>query len=293
MPDFFLLSGLFLASRISRPWREYTDTKVLHFAFFYVLWMSIQFILKGYGLYQEGGTVAVLQAYALGFVEPFGTLWFIYMLAIFFAVVKATRSVHPGLIFAFAAALEIAPIETGYLLIDEFASRFVYFYAGYFLARYVFDGAAMIKNLNVTAIISGLLLWAIFNTFMVSNNYAQLPGISLLMGFIGASAVISAGVLLSKISLARPLRYAGENSIVIYLAFFMFMAAARSLFLKYNVLADLGSVALFTTAIGVVGPILLFWATQNTLLSFLFRRPAWARLNPANGRKSDGFNLID
>src|SRR5581483_7551827 len=33
MPDFFLISGLFLAARIDRPWRAYLDTKVVHFAF--------------------------------------------------------------------------------------------------------------------------------------------------------------------------------------------------------------------------------------------------------------------
>ena len=36
MPDFFLISGLFLAQRIDRPWREYLDSKVVHFAYFYV-----------------------------------------------------------------------------------------------------------------------------------------------------------------------------------------------------------------------------------------------------------------
>ena len=55
MPDFFLISGLFLASRINRPWQEYLDSKVLHFAYFYILWMTIQFATKGYGLYQAGG----------------------------------------------------------------------------------------------------------------------------------------------------------------------------------------------------------------------------------------------
>jgi uncharacterized membrane protein YcfT len=55
MPDFFLISGLFLASRIDRPWREYLDSKVLHFAYFYILWMTIQFATKGYGLYQARG----------------------------------------------------------------------------------------------------------------------------------------------------------------------------------------------------------------------------------------------
>ena len=42
MPDFFLISGLFLAARIDRPWRSYLDTKVVHFAYFYVLWLTIQ-----------------------------------------------------------------------------------------------------------------------------------------------------------------------------------------------------------------------------------------------------------
>ena len=41
----------------------------------------------------------MLKDYALGFVEPFGTLWFIYMLAVFFVVVKATRFVPPMLVF--------------------------------------------------------------------------------------------------------------------------------------------------------------------------------------------------
>ena len=40
MPDFFMLSGLFLASRIDRPWRAYLDTKLFHFAYFYALWVT-------------------------------------------------------------------------------------------------------------------------------------------------------------------------------------------------------------------------------------------------------------
>ena len=34
MPDFFLISGLFLARVIDRDWREYLDKKVIHFAYF-------------------------------------------------------------------------------------------------------------------------------------------------------------------------------------------------------------------------------------------------------------------
>jgi uncharacterized membrane protein YcfT len=46
MPDFFLISGLFLAVVIDRDWRTYLDRKVLHFAYFYLLWVTIQFGFK-------------------------------------------------------------------------------------------------------------------------------------------------------------------------------------------------------------------------------------------------------
>ena len=278
MPDFFLISGLFLAARVHKPWREYLDSKVLHFAYFYVLWMSLQSLFKAWPLYQAGGFDSVIQDYAHAFVEPYGTLWFIYMLAIFFVVVKLTVNVPPVLMFVGGAALEMAPIETGNLIMDEFAARFVYFYAGFWLARHVFAFAEGVGRMNVAAIVSGLLIWGYANTIMVANGYAGLAGYSLALGFVGALAVVSTGVLLSKFDWAKPLRYAGENSIVIYLAFFLFMAVTRTVLLRLNLIPDLGMVALVTTVAGVLGPVFLFWAVNNTRLAFLFHRPSWARL---------------
>ena len=290
MPDFFLISGLFLAMRVNRPWREYFDSKVLHFAYFYILWMSIQFAFKAYGLYLSAGATRVLQDYALGFVEPFGTLWFIYMLAVFFVVAKLTRNVPPLFVFAVAAVLEFAGIQSGYLVVDEFAARFVYFFAGYWLASNVFYFAAKVNELPAPTIFSWLVIWGFFNSFMVYKGFAQLPGISLPMGFIGAGAVISTGVLLSKLNFAKPIRYAGENSIVIYLAFFLFMALTRSLLLKFELISNLSVVALLTTAAGIGGSVMLFWFTRNNKLDFLFRRPAWAKLAPQLGRSEFKLN---
>ena len=278
MPDFFLISGLFLSARLDRPWQSYFDSKVLHFIYFYVLWMTIQFATKGYGIYQETGAVGLVQSYLMGFIEPFGTLWFIYMLAVFFVVVKALRHVPAWIIFVAAALLEIAPIDTGHILIDEFASRFVYFFTGYWLARQVFAFATEVDRKSVAAIAAGLFVWGAANGFAVHHGWSHLPVVSLVMGFIGAGAVISMGVLLSKTGLAVALRYCGENSIVIYLAFFLFMAGSRGLLLKLAPGLDLGVMSLAVTAAGVIGPLLLFWAVRNTKVRFLFRRPQWARL---------------
>jgi uncharacterized membrane protein YcfT len=279
MPDFFLISGLFLAARIARPWRTYLDAKVLHFAYFYILWMTIQFAMKSGPVLAEGGALGALEVYALGFVQPYGTLWFIYLLAVFFVVTKLLVRVPPGLVFAIACLLEIAPIETGWLAIDEFASRYVYFFAGYWLARRVFDFAAGMNRLSTPALIAALVVWGFANALFVTQGLSRLPGISLVLGFIGAGAVISAGVLLARARWSAAIRYCGENSIVIYLAFFMFMASARTLLLRFQMVDDLALVSLAVTAAGVVGPILLFWAVRHTPASFLFRRPAWARLS--------------
>ncbi len=284
MPDFFLISGLFLASRIDRPWRDYLDSKLLHFAYFYVLWMTLQFATKGYGIYQSEGLAGMVQAYALGFIEPFGTLWFIYMLALFFVAAKLLRNVPPVLVLAAAAFLEMAPIETGLLVVDEFASRFVYFFAGYWLSAHVFAIAAAVSRKSVAVVLAGLVIWAVANDAFVGGGWSKLPLLSLFLGFIGATAVVSCGVLLAKTRLAEPIRYCGENSIVIYLAFFLFMAAARATLLKTGWVTDLAMVSLLVTAAGVIGPVLLFWITRDTWASFLFRRPGWARLaSPGSG----------
>jgi hypothetical protein len=58
----------------------------------------------------------------------------------------------------------------------------------------------------------------------------------------------------------------------------LFMAASRTALLKLFPNYDLGMISLLVTASGVVGPIILFWLTRNTKLSFLFKRPEWAKL---------------
>jgi len=49
---------------------------------------------------------------------------------------------------------------------------------------------------------------------MVFGGYSEIPVVGLGLGFIGALAVVAVSTLLSTRDWARPLRYAGENSIV-------------------------------------------------------------------------------
>jgi len=283
MPDFFLISGLFLARVIDRNWRDYLDKKVLHFAYFYALWVTIQFAFKAPHFAADLGWAGVAKAYALSFVDPFGTLWFIYLLPIFFVVTKLTRDVPQSLLWLAAACLQIADVHTGWIVIDEFCSRFVYFYSGYVLAAYVFDFAATVVGNRREALLF-LVAWALFEAVMVFGGYSELPVIGLGLGLLGALAVVAASALLSTLHAALPLRYAGQNSIVVYLAFFLPMATTRALLLKLAPGLDLGVVALVVTAVGVVTPLILQALVKNTSLRFLFARPDWAKLPPAAPR---------
>jgi uncharacterized membrane protein YcfT len=278
MPDFFLISGLFLAARIDRPWRSYLDTKVVHFAYFYVLWLTIQFVVKAPGMIGEIGAAGTLESYFLSFVDPFGTLWFIYLLAVFFVATKLVHAAPKALVLAGAAALHLLAPKTGWIVADEFSDRFVFFYAGYAFASAIFDYAALASATSKKALIVALGTWAILNALAVHSGQAHVPGPDLMFSFVGIAAVVSFSVLIVNSGAGSALAYCGYHSIAIYLAFTLFMGPTRAVLLK--VLGGNGAafVALAATAAGVLGSLLMRRAVKGTRLAFLFTRPEAMKL---------------
>src|ERR1700704_922133 len=273
MPDFFLISGLFLSVVIDRDWRTYLDRKVVHFAYFYLLGVTIQFGFKAPSFAAETGWTHVGFMYLESFIEPFGTLWFIYLLPVFFVVAKATRRMPPLMIWGMAALLEMAHIATGWTVIDEFGARFVYFYSGYLFAHHVFalsDGARARPALAL----AGLAAWALINGGVVGSGFSEWPLISLVLGLAGACAIVTIGTLLARAHWLNFRRACGEHSIVIYLAFFLPMAATRTLLLRTGPIHDVGTISLVVTIVGVVGALLLWRVALAVGANFLFERPA-------------------
>jgi uncharacterized membrane protein YcfT len=279
MPDFFLISGLFLSRVIDRDWRTYADRKVVHFAYFYVLWVTIQFAIKAPAFAAEAGWGHVGAMYLGAFIEPFGSLWFIYLLPIFFVVTKLARPVPSWVVWLAAAGLEMLHVATGWTVIDEFAARFVYFYSGYLFADTVFR-LSNHAGRTPAAALAGLALWALVNATIVHAGASEWPLVSLALGFAGALAVVVIATLLARTRLLAALRYCGEHSLVIYLAFFLPMAATRTLLLKIGIPADIGMVSAIVTTVGVVGALAIWWATRATRLNVLFARPAAFRIAP-------------
>jgi uncharacterized membrane protein YcfT len=279
IPAFFLVSGLLVSRVIDRDWRSYFDGRVLHFVYFYVLWVTIQFVFKFPGFAAEFGAWGAVRLYLEAFVQPFGTLWFIYLLPIFFVAVKALRRVPPVVVWIVAALLEVVHLNTGSVVVDEFASRFVFFYSGYVAAPKVFGFASLCERHRL-ATIAGLVLWVLLNGAFVHIDLANRPGISLVLGFLGAGAIIAVSALLAQRGLASFVRSCGEHSLPIYLVFFLPMAATRVIINKSGLIPDAGTEAAIVTAVAIGGALLIHRLVMPTRMRFLFERPEALRLKP-------------
>ncbi|WP_400765250.1 acyltransferase family protein [Methylosinus sporium] len=293
IPGFFFIAGLFLSRAIDRDWRSYLDKKVAHFAYFYCLWLLIQWLFKS-ALRPGADPLTALGQLALALVEPFGTLWFIYLLPIFFVATKRLRFVPPPLMLLAAAALEAAPIETGWAVPDEFAARYVYFLSGYLFAPRVFALAESARRYPRAAL-CGLLGWAMADAALAFSptpfadypTLASLPLMSLVTGFAGAAAVVAGAALLADLPSMEWLRYCGANSLAVYLGFFLPMAAARKLIVDHDLVASVGLASLIVTMAGVIVPLLLHRVTEQGRFRFLFERPRSFRLAPLETRAAE------
>lgn len=277
IPAFFLISGLLFAHVADRSWRGFVDSKILHFAYFYVLWLTIQFAFRAPGAIAAQGLGPQVHDYLLAFIDPFGPLWFIYMLPVFYLVTRLTRGLPAPAVWAVAALLEAAHVQTGWTLIDEFCARFVYFYSGFLFARFVFGRAALVPAHKVAAI-AALCAWAPANWLAVQAGISEWPGVSLALGFAGAAAIVAVAALLADGETLSAIRRIGRNTLPVYVAFTIPMAITRTVLLKTGLVPDVGTVSLIVTVVALVVPLVLAVLVRGTRLSFLFERPAWCRL---------------
>jgi uncharacterized membrane protein YcfT len=283
MPDFFLISGLFLSQVISRPWKSYLDTKVVHYLYFLVLWTLV--IVPGVWMITGAPPASAADAVrdlAFHLYKPAAMLWFILMLPIYFVVARLLRGVPNMLVLAVAALMMIFPLHSGIYPLDWFGEYFVFFFAGHVLAERFFQLADWARSRPGWAVLA-IVVWAVVNAVLVKLKFADNLAISLLLGFVGISALVMLSALISRYPAARWLNYLGKNSIVIYLGFYLPLLVIA----EYANRLPMGVHG--RASVMLVGSILaalsVYWLANRAGLHFLFQRPAWARLaSPKTGQ---------
>ena len=275
MPLFFLVAGLFARKALFGDLRKFVDGKIVHFAYFYVLWSVIQIGIK-IAVPHEGAWAVTYVDLLMIPVQPFAVLWFIYELALFFITLRLLRTARPFFVFFFAVALYFTQIDTGWMLIDEFAWRFVWFVAGVYGAQQIFEIADWARAQPAKGVALGLLLLACLAS-VVFSHLIDIRSLELLMGFAGGGAAVMLVSVLASKGYAKPLSFVGKHSLYIFLSFFLPMAVTRMAMVKLGV--ENGDLITFVaTTIAVVSPIIAFRLVEKTPLSFLYVRPDAFRL---------------
>jgi len=275
MPLFFLVAGLFAKKALFAPTRQFMDSKILHFGYFYLLWSLIQIGLKII-LPHEGNWLVTYKDLLLIPLEPFGLLWFIYALAVYFTIMRFARDVRPAIMIFFALAMYFTRLDTGWTMPDEFARRFIFFVSGVYAAPYVFSLASWTMAQVTRGFLLGVAALAAVG-LIVYTGAIDYRAVELAAGYIGAFGTIMLVALLAKAGYAKPLTFVGARSLYIFLAFFLPMAATRVGMIKLGFEnGDLITLVALIMAIG--SPILAYEITKNTFLDFAFKRPNMFRL---------------
>jgi uncharacterized membrane protein YcfT len=284
MPDFFLLSGLFVGAVLHRPWRSYLDTKVLHFAYFLVLWTLIIVPIAWLGGTQRPATPqAVLGELAVKmFYKPEAMLWFILMLPVFFVVTRLLQKVSPLLVLNAAAVLAMLKLHTGVYPLDWFAKYFVFFYTGHVLSGAVLALAQAAPRKPALAV-AALLVWAGLNHLFTASTYAEAGPPLLVAAFVGIAAVVTASSLLAPLAWTAPLRWLGAHSIVVYLGFYVPLMLIIRLVRRFAPQLDASAAATLVWAGSIAAAVALYLLLRRTPLRYLYERPSWARLGAGGG----------
>lgn len=278
MPDFFLISGLFLSQVIDRPWKHYLDTKVVHYLYFFVLWTLIVLPvtwLLGHDAPAGLADAASLLLYHL--YDPFGMLWFIMMLSVYFVATRLLRHVPVWVVLPAAVLLMMFPLQTGIYHVDRFGMFFLYFYVGHVFSGRFFALADWATTHRRTAL-AGLLVWAVINGVLVKLLLTEYLPVKLLAGFLGISAVVVIASLVSPHRWAGWLNMLGKHSIAVYLGFYLPMIVivpalqASPIGVSPNAVATISLVSVISVAV------MVYHLANRFGLSFLYSRPGWARL---------------
>ena len=290
MPEFFLISGLFLSTVIARPWQRYADRRFVHYMYFYVLWAFIMIALK-VGIFARD-PIAMVADLARAIVQPYGVLWFVYMLGLFAIATKLLwqfRIPH-WLVITVATGLQIASINVSSYIVTQFTAYFVFFYIGYALAPQIFRVAGWVAE-NPGKGIAALVAWFVVNGLLVflpsfellpgetRMGFAAFPPLHFLLGVAGAVALCAFSVVLMDRPYTGWLRWIGGHSLVVYLAFTIPMSVFREIAMNTGLITQTGPLSLAVFVVALTTPIILYFVIGLTGFGrFLFERPGWARI---------------
>jgi uncharacterized membrane protein YcfT len=219
MPLLFLCAGILGRKYVTAPWPEVASRKVSFLFWVYLIWQPIGSLMVIVAAGFNGDELSpfrMLVAFALSPVRPRFELWFIWALALFFAL--ARLSVRQPLVRQFAVSGALSALWFSSLIPnsnigwDGLAKYYVFFLLGCYGRTHLLGFADRLTPLRALTLLS---VWLGLATAGHVTGWDAFPGIGFALRVAGVLGGIALARLLQRVSL---LGYLGSRSLEIYLA---------------------------------------------------------------------------
>ena len=218
MPLFFTLAGLFAPKWLSVDWGTLLRSKLLLFAWVFVVWEvigSFVFLLGQAALGKGVNLLGSAEALLISPVLPRFELWFIWALMLFFVAAKATRRLDPRAQLVLAGVIALMGLTlwstttTGW---TGSAKYYFFFLAGMYLREPIMWFGRIRSRLLMSTVFG---LWAVVSMVAVRFEARDVVGVY----FIDCVLGVLAGIVLSRALVSvRVLGRIGQQTLPIYLA---------------------------------------------------------------------------
>lgn len=169
MPLFFVLSGLFAAGAVRRPWSRVVVARVVTPYYLYATWLSIHAVLfmLVFDRALPMNRTRSIEEWLTDLTFPSTGVWYLYALAAYFIVAKCLLGLDRRLVVVAAATLAVAavvmPIES--INRQSALQHLVYFLAGAYFPELVrrVAGAPVHRSMPAwtgACVVLGTALWA-------------------------------------------------------------------------------------------------------------------------------------
>lgn len=264
MPLFFLASGLFAGSIITRSWPELWRTRLSPLVWALLVWTLVRFFYFLVVPNPTGMDDTNLVDLALAPIRPSNGLWFLYALAVFFVAAKLLHGrVDWRIQLAVAAVIStwfFARADTGNIAWNGIGRYVLFFMIGLFFRDRI------MRFVERRGLPTGLLFSALFLGFtaavlLVRSRVPMVTGLLVLGSLLAIAGGLVVSRFLVRFEWMRWLPWIGRNTLPVYVLHIFFV----------NILIGLVLLARDEQWVRVLGPALpLVVATVAVVLSIGF-----------------------
>ena len=280
MPLFFLVAGLFAQKSLTLPFKKFVDSKLLYFAYFYILWNTIDVITRATLSKFTNNKVDIIEVFYFP-IYPSFALWFLYILFFYFLLAYILRKVDPRIQVLMVSVVALATQYTIYYDLSVVIRNGIKFLPFFFIGIYYSKSIRnFVETRSSSAFTLIFLLVYVIIASLVFVGIAEFnnPVYFYPAAFCSILFFLNLFKLLSKFKVVFLFDFIGKRSLYIYVMHFLPVAAFRVIFNKLFGIEHLGVLILTSTFCSVCCCIIAFEAFKNIkFVEFLFKRPNWAK----------------